>query len=44
MFGVRDLLMVEKVLLRMNDLAAVPASSVASGIQKVVDRWDKCIN
>jgi len=41
-FGVGSLLVVEKALLRRNDLAA--SFFCVPGIQKLVDRWDKCLN
>jgi len=40
--------MVEKVLLKRNNLAAAMQHrhlhQAASGIQKLVDKWDKCLN
>jgi len=47
MFGVRSLLVVEKVLMD-NDLAMQPTSATSivfsSGICKLVDSWDKFLN
>ena len=51
MFGVPSLLAAEKALLIRNDLAGMLLQRpiprlpfIALGIQKLVDRWDKCLN
>jgi len=41
MFGAKNLLVVESVLLRRNDLAAASIVFFAPGIQRLVDRWEK---
>jgi len=43
MFVVRSLLMFEKILTR-NNLAATHVIFCPSGIQQLVDGWDKCLN